>query len=205
MTIVLVGGGGHCRACLDVIAQAKLTVAGIVDSRPVAADMPDRLGDDTWLDSEAARAVRYLVTVGQVDVSPRRRQIFDALLKRGFECATLISPTAIVANEKALGAGSIVMHRAVVNRGALIGDNCIINTGAIIEHDARVDHHVHVSTGAIINGGVQIGEGCMIGSGAIILQDIRIAPNVLVGAGAVVTRDIDAAGTWRGIPARQST
>ena len=204
MTIVLMGGGGHCRACLEVIAGVGLQVTGILDSQPVAADMPGRLGDDSWLDSASARGLLYLVTVGQVDVAPRRRLLFENLVKRGLECATVMAANATISGRTSIGAGTIVMQRAVINRGAVVGRNCIINTSAIIEHDARIADHCHVSTGAIANGGVQIGEGCMIGSGAIILPGIKIAPNVVVGAGAVVTRDIEAAGSWWGIPARRA-
>lgn len=204
MTIVLMGGGGHCRACLDVIGAAGLPVAGILDSRPVPADMPVRLGDDSWLDGDAARGHVYLVTVGQVAVSPLRRQLFEALGKRGLASATVIAGSATVSAQALVGAGSIIMHRAVINRGAVVGRNCIVNTGAIVEHDAQIADHCHISTGAIVNGGAWIGEGCMIASGAIILPGIRIAPNVLVGAGAVVTRDIEAAGTWLGVPARRT-
>lgn len=202
MTLVLIGGGGHSRACLDVIAGAKLTVAGIVDAQPLAAGMLDRLGDETWLDGTPARSFQYLVTVGQVNVSPQRRLLYESLVKRGLARATVTSAHATVSEHVAIGDGSIVMHRTVINRGASVGRNCIINTGAIIEHDARIADHCHVSTGAIINGAASIGEGCMIGSGAIILNGVKIGANVLVGAGAVVTRDIEKAGTWLGVPAR---
>ncbi len=164
--------------------------------------MPGRLGDDSWLEGDAANGFNYLITVGQTAVSLQRRTIFERLLSRGLDFSTVISTFATVSEAAAIGKGSIAMHRTVINRGASVGRNCIINTGAIIEHDAYIADHCHVSTGAIINGGAQISEGCMIGSGAIILQGIKIAPNVMVGAGAVVTQDIQAAGTWVGVPAR---
>ena len=202
MTITMVGGGGHCRACLDVVAETGTTIHGIMDPKPVPADMGKWLGDSSWLDNAEARNTTYLITVGQVDISPVRRELFEKVQERGLPFATVISGHAVVSRHSQIGAGSIVMHRAVINRGASVGRNCIINTGAIIEHDAQVADHCHISTGAIVNGGVQIGEGCMIGSGAILLHGVKIAPNVLVGAGAVVTRNIETAGTWLGVPAR---
>jgi len=36
-----------------------------------------------------------------------------------------------------------------------------------------------------------------------VLQGVKIAANVAVGAGAVVTSNIDAPGTWVGVPARR--
>ena len=204
MKLAVLGGGGHCRSCIDVIRSAGLQIAGIVDPKPVSEifGLP-RLGSDDWLDSEEARGFSYLVTVGQIGVTPLRRNLFAALQARNLESATVFASSAIVSAQAGVGKGSIVMHRAVVNAGGAVGVNCIVNTGAIIEHDARIGDHCHISTGAIVNGDAEVGAGCMIGSGAVVLQGVKIAANVAVGAGAVVTRNVDAPGTWVGIPARR--
>jgi acetyltransferase-like isoleucine patch superfamily enzyme len=47
-----------------------------------------------------------------------------------------------------------------------------------------------------------IGNRVSIGSNATIMP-VRIADDVVIGAGAVVTRDITAAGTYAGNPARR--
>jgi acetyltransferase-like isoleucine patch superfamily enzyme len=47
-----------------------------------------------------------------------------------------------------------------------------------------------------------IGNRVAIGSNATILP-VRIVDNVVIGAGSVVTRDIMAAGTYAGNPARR--
>ena len=204
MNIVLLGGGGHCRSCIDAIRSTGRQIAGVVDpgSIPMLAGVP-RLGDDAWLDTVEARNFCYLVTVGQVTLSPVRRKLFALLRSKNLEIAAIAARTSIVSDEAILGAGTIVLHRAVVNAGAAIGENCIINTGAIVEHDARIGDHCHISTGAIVNGGAETGAGCVIGSGAVVLQGVRIAADVMIGAGAVVTRNIDATGTWVGVPARR--
>ncbi len=39
--IILIGGGGHCKACIDVIEQEnKYTIAGIID-------VPEKVGQTT--------------------------------------------------------------------------------------------------------------------------------------------------------------
>lgn len=204
MNLVLLGGGGHCTSCIEVIRTAGMVAAGVLvpEPAPQSCGVP-RLGDDSWLDTPDARAVRFLVTVGQVAVSPVRERLFAALRARGLALATVLAPSALVSTDAQVGAGSIVMLRAVVNAGAAVGENCIINTGAIVEHDAQIGDHCHLSTGAIVNGGCVIGAGSMIGSGAIVLQGVRIAAGTLVGAGAVVTANITEPGTWVGVPARK--
>lgn len=204
MNLVLVGGGGHCSSCIEVIRTAGISPSGILAPEPVPqlCGLP-RLGDDSWLDTEPARGMRFLVTVGQVSISTVRARLFAALRARGLDVATVVAPSANVSRQAEVGAGSIVMLRAVVNVGATVGENCIVNTGAIVEHDAAIGDHCHLSTGAIVNGGAVIGTGCMIGSGAIVLQGIQITAGTLVGAGAVVTANITEPGTWVGVPARK--
>lgn len=204
MTLVLVGGGGHCRSCIDVVRGAGFSIAGVIDPLPAPEILGlPRLGDDSWLDGADARSMDFLVTVGQVGLSPHRRRLFEALRIRKLPLASIVAIDAIVSPDTAVGDGCIVMHRAVINSGATLGVNAIINTGAIIEHDARLGDHCHISTGAIVNGDARIGDGCMIGSGAIILQGVHIAADVVIGAGAVVTRTIDTPGIWVGVPARR--
>lgn len=204
--VVLVGGGGHCRSCVEALVSAGISIAGVLapEGEGTFAGQ-SRLGGDEWLDTAHARQHSFLVAVGQIAVSSKRAALFETIRGRGLKPATVLASSAIVSTGARIGEGSIVLHGAVVNTAALVGENCIVNTGAIIEHDARIGDHCHVSTGAIVNGGAEVGMGCVIGSGAILLQGVRVAPGVLVGAGAVVTRDITKAGTWIGIPARMRT
>lgn len=204
MRLALLGGGGHCRSCIEVIRSAGLEIAGIL-TPDLDSGVPDcpRLGDDGWLDTPGATALHYLVAVGQVGVSPLRSRLFARLRERGLRLATVQAATAVVSGHASIGAGSIVMHQAVVNFGAVVGENCIVNTAAIVEHDAIVGEHCHIATRAVVNGGARIGAGTMIGSAAVVLQGVSIAPGVVVGAGAVVTRNIDTPGTWVGMPARR--
>jgi sugar O-acyltransferase (sialic acid O-acetyltransferase NeuD family) len=204
MRLVLIGAGGHCKSCIAAIRSIDLEPFGVLSPEPVSevCGLP-WLGDDSWLDSEEARDACFLITVGQIVVSPLRRQLFTALRARGLKAASIVAVSAEVATTARIGAGSIVLHRAVVNACATVDENCIINTGAIVEHDASIGAHCHISTGAIVNGGADVGAGCMIGSGAIIVQGVRIAAGTVVGAGAVVTANIEQPGTWVGVPARR--
>ncbi|WP_416305786.1 NeuD/PglB/VioB family sugar acetyltransferase [Neptunicella sp. SCSIO 80796] len=205
MQVVLLGGGGHCKACIDVIESEGAKIAGFL--APHASDnIGDycRLGDDSWLNNPDAALYSYLLAFGQTQISPARETLFIQLKDKQLKLHTSISPQALVSPKANVLSGSIIMHKAVVNAYAQIGENCIVNTSSVIEHDVILGSHTIISPGAILNGNVTIGGGSIVGSGAIVLPGINIAPNTIIGAGAVVTKDITSAGTWVGIPARRT-
>lgn len=204
--IALIGGGGHCKSCIDVIESTdKYEIVAILDH-------PD-LRDQSVLDYVISgsddeimllpKNTQCLVTVGQLSSAALRMRLFDLIIQSGLTPATIVSPGATVSKYAQTGAGTIIHHSAVVNADAIIGKNCIINTFALIEHDVRIGDHTHISTGARINGGVSVGEGCFIGSGAILIQGISIADHVIIGAGSVVTGSITEPGVYYGNPAKK--
>ncbi|MBN2703863.1 MAG: NeuD/PglB/VioB family sugar acetyltransferase [Pontiellaceae bacterium] len=187
--ILLIGAGGHCRACMDVIEQeGRFEIAGVID-RPDFGDTAvmgyPLLGtDDDLLDLR--KHYRYaLVTVGQIKTPEVRMRLFNALQSLGFEMPVIFSPRAYISDHAEVEAGTIVMHDALVNAGAWVGENCIINSKALIEHDAKIGPHCHISTGAIINGGVNIGTGTFFGSNAVSVHGVSIPEGSFVPAGSL--------------------
>ena len=146
--LLLIGGGGHCRSCIDVIeAEGKFKIFGIIkqiggNSEPVLGYQI--LGDDNDLSELVKGCSTALITVGQIKNADLRARLFQQLQGIGFELATIISPRAYVSKNATLGAGTIVM-RALINTGAKIGNNCILNTKSLVEHDAIVEDHCHIS------------------------------------------------------------
>lgn len=204
-SLILVGGGGHCRSVIDLVrAAGTYHIEGILDreenvGRIVAGC--EIIGTDAMIGELARKGCSFLVTAGLVGRSSLRMNLFEAVRAVGGAVATVISPMAYVASDAELGAGCTVGHGAVVNSGARVGENCIVNTGAIIEHDATIGSHCHVATGAIVNGGCHVGASGMIGSRAVLLQGVRVGSECVVGAGAVVLRDVPGGRTVVGVPA----
>lgn len=186
--IILLGAGGHCRSCIDVIeAEGRFSVAGIVD-RVDGGDTSSVLGypiigTDEDLPNLRKQFSCALVTVGHVGSADVRRRLFDSLQELGFELPSIVSPHAYVSSHAQVGAGSIIMHHALVSAGAVVGENCIINSKALIEHDAQIGVDCHISTGAIINGGVNVGAGTFFGSNAVSVQDISVPAESFIKAG----------------------
>lgn len=205
--LILIGGGGHCKSCIDVIeTEGCFNIAGIIDSedklhqkvlsyKVIASDkdLPNLVGSYEY----------FLITIGSIKDPSKRIEEFEYLKKLGPKFPVIISPLAHVARSACVGEGTIVMHRALVNSAASIGKNCIINTSALIEHDTKTGDHCHISTGSIINGTCNIGNRIFIGSNSVVANNVDICDDVVIGAGSVVTKSISEAGLYVGNPARR--
>ncbi len=190
--LLLLGGGGHCRSCIEVIeSTGQWRIIGIVDPNLPPGSMLygyPVLGGDDHLAQWRDRASYALVTVGQIHTAQVRQRLFAWLTENGFSAATVISSRAYVSPRARIGAGTIVLHDALINAGSIVGENCIVNTKALIEHDCRVGAHCHIATGARVNGTVRIGAGSFIGSGAIVVNDVVLPENSFIRAGELVRR-----------------
>jgi len=197
--LILVGGGGHCLSCIDVIESAgHFAIAGYV--RGSQDNSNELLGYPTLgTDADLARLVgthgSALVTVGQIKTAETRARLYEQLVMLGAKLPVVLSPWAQISRHSTLGDGTIAMHGVVVNANVRVGRNCIINSQALIEHGTQVGDHCHISTGARINGDVVVGNGCFIGSGAVIKHGISIGDHALIEAGQVVLADVPS-GTW---------
>jgi len=191
--ILLIGAGGHATACIDVIERhGVFTVAGLVGlveevGRRVL-DYPV-VGTDADLLTLHADCQHALVGMGHIKSCRPRRGAFEMLQRIGFDLPVIVSPLAYVSKHAALGAGTIVMHDAVVNAGAVVGRNCIINTQSLIEHDAVIADHCHIATAAVINGGARVGVGTFVGSNSTVRELDSIGADCVIGMGQRVLAD----------------
>ena len=193
MGLLLIGGGGHCKAAIDVIEEAGMSIAGVLDRRDTALRQVlgyPVMGSDDDLHELLARHGDALVTIGQIKSPARRIRAFEAALAAGARLPSVVSPRAHVSRHSTVGEGTLVMHGAVINAAALVGRNVILNSLALVEHDARVGDHCHISTGARVNGDVSIGERCFIGSGTVLKNGVRIGNGSVVGAGCFIHEDV---------------
>jgi sugar O-acyltransferase (sialic acid O-acetyltransferase NeuD family) len=193
-SLLLLGGGGHCHSCIDVIETGNMfKIAGIVLKNPVDYKTINGypvLGSDKNLHDLIRATSHALIAVGQIKSPEVRINLFNLLKSHNAILPVIRSPAAQCSRYSMVGEGTIIMHGCIINSGASIGANCIINSQALVEHDVLINDHCHISTGARVNGGVRIGKGSFIGSGAILKENIKIGESVVIGAGQVVLNNI---------------
>ncbi|OBT09103.1 hypothetical protein A9267_08815 [Shewanella sp. UCD-FRSSP16_17] len=185
--LVLIGGGGHCRACIDVIEQEdKYSIIGILDSRENRETKIldyDFIGDDSDIPRLVTENCYFLITVGQIYSAEVRVHLYNLIKNHNGHLATVISPRAYVAKSATVGAGTIIMHDALINSNAQVGENCIVNTKALVEHDCSIESHCHISTSAVLNGSCTVGEKTFFGSNAVSPQGVLINQESFIKAG----------------------
>ncbi|NQX81169.1 MAG: acetyltransferase [Flavobacteriaceae bacterium] len=205
--IVLIGAGGHCKSCIDVIEQTdKYNIVGIVDKEELKGNFI--LGYEIkWTDDDleelSTKYNDFVITIGQIETSKIRKRIFEELKNLKVNIPSIISPLAYVSKHSTIGEGTMIFHGAIVNAGVTIGNNCIINTKSLIEHDSVIGSDCHISTNTVVNGGVDIGNNVFVGSGSVTKEAITIVSNVIVGGASFIRKSIQKEGVYSGNPTKK--
>lgn len=194
----------------------KLVIIGASGHGKVIADIAEKNGykEIVFLDdNESIRECAGFPVIGKLSEADRidgdkivaigNAKIREKIQEQLQDLIMLLHPSAIISRRVKIGIGSVVMAGAVINSDVIIGNGCIINTGASVDHDCRIGNYSHVSVGAHIAGTVEIGDRTWIGAGATVSNNVNICEDCMIGAGAVVIKDIDRAGTYVGVPARE--
>ncbi|WP_342388774.1 NeuD/PglB/VioB family sugar acetyltransferase [Salinicoccus bachuensis] len=199
--VILIGNGGHSRVIQEMINKNNAyELIGILDQsvesfykeESVIYDNTDNL---SYYKQEAS----FVLAIGD---NKTRKKIMKENNLEPENFATIIDPSAIVATDVSIGAGTVVMPGAVINTGTIIGNHTIINTRAVVEHDNVIEDFVHISPNATLTGTVRVRNFSHIGAGAIVIPNKTIYENVSVGAGAVVVEDAEKNTVIVGVPAK---
>jgi len=120
----------------------------------------------------------------------------------GFHAATLVDPSAVVAESAHIGDGSYIGAFTVVAPSAVIGRHVLVNTSVGIGHHSKLGDFAQVCPGARINGGCVVGERAFIGSNASLHPGISIGEGASVGANSFAIRSVKPHFSVMGVPAR---
>ena len=189
--LVVVGGGGHAKTCLDIMAnQDSYRVVGIVSiSEDDNSTKLPWLGDDAAIPELAKSIKNFFIAIGQITTPGPREKVGQLLERLNLHAPSFISQSSIVSPSAVIGEGTIILPNSFVGADVKIGKHSIVGSGAIIEHDTIVEAYCHIATGAIVNGECNIGSGSFVGAGAVLRNQINVVSHSFVRMGAIVTRD----------------
>lgn len=200
--VVIVGSGGHARACLDAWDPSpELAPAGYLGPEPGDVLGLEYLGSDDALPRLAASG--FDLAFVALGTNRLRAEVTARCRAAGFTLVTVIAPSAQVGRTAHVGPGTIVLHGAVLGAQARVGNGSIINTSASVDHDCVLGDFVHIAPGVHLAGSVVVGDNAMVGIGASVVPGVRIGARAVVGAGAVVLHDVQEGQTVVGTPAQE--
>ena len=105
--LYLIGGGGHCKSCIDVIElEGKFTIKGIFDKKEnIGKNVLGYpiVGSDEDIAKYISSQSYFLITVGQIKSPDIRIAIFENLKKQKANMAIVISPRAYVSKHAQIG------------------------------------------------------------------------------------------------------
>lgn len=148
---ILLGNGGHARVIKDLIERINGTVAHVFNS-------------DNEYDADISPGLPLVIAVGNNEI---RRNIVK---KIKHAMPSLLHPSAQLAADISLGAGTVVLANTVIQAGAIIGAHCMINANVVIDHEARLGDFVNVYPHAYIGGAATISDHTIIAPGTIIAR-----------------------------------
>tara|TARA_Y100001970_G_scaffold250206_1_gene321694 strand:+ start:14187 stop:14789 length:603 start_codon:yes stop_codon:yes gene_type:complete len=190
--LVLIGGGGHARSCIDVIESSEeYRIKAIVDSKADKKNYPYEVYENEIAVDELLKISKNVhIAIGQIDSSKTRTELFELYKINGFNFPIIRSYSSHQSKYSKIGEGTVLMHHTLVNHGAFVGLNCIINNKVLVEHDCSIGDHCHIATGAILNGAVRVGDGSFIGSNAVVTPGVVIGKRCFIGSGVRVSEDL---------------
>jgi sugar O-acyltransferase (sialic acid O-acetyltransferase NeuD family) len=202
--IVVIGAGGFGREVAAwVVAAARAgapwELAGFVDDRLDAlGHHPGRILGTT-AEYEPRSDDRLVCAIG---VPAVRRRVYELFTARGGRFATVIHPTALVADRAVLGEGVVVCPYAIISVDSRVEDGAAVYYHSSVDHDAVVGRWSQISAHCDVTGAAVLEDEVFLGSHASVLPGVRVGRGAVVGAGAIVTTDVPAGETVVGVPAR---
>ncbi|EHQ91830.1 acetyltransferase [Desulfosporosinus youngiae] len=203
--LIIVGAGGHGREVLEWVRDINednptWNVLGFID------DNLNQLADKKCSYKIIGRIADWKIEKNQCFAlgiaSPVIKEKVTKLLRdRGAEFASVIHPTARIAESATYGLGFVAYPNSGIGPDAYVGDFVTLLSSKI-GHDAWVGDYTTISSHCGVNGDVRLGKRVFLGSHAAIVPKKRIGDDVYVGLGSVVINDVESNMKVFGNPAR---
>lgn len=153
-SIILVGGGGHCKAVIDIIESLDLfNIKGIIDKKEnVGKKILDHpiIGCDDDIPDFIDKYTSFIISMGHPNLVERRILLYNTISKLGGSFPVIVSPFSFISKYANIESGTIIMHNVSVIAGSSIGKNCIIGSNSCLNHDSIVKDHSIIKSGSSI-------------------------------------------------------
>ncbi len=208
--IAILGGVGSGTIVAQAIADlakagSAITCAGYLNDRVQTGDFLGNLPVigpfDAWRDLPAE--VMLIPAIHKVGDMKNRIARIEALGIPEERFASVIHPSACIADDTSIAGGTYVGPHAVIMPGARVGRRTSLRAGCYISHDVELEDWCFVGPNTVVSGRSRLDTAAYLGPGVNVREETFIGRYATVGLGSVVIRDIPAKKTVAGNPARE--
>ena len=144
----------------------------------------------------------FINTILRIDGQKERITMFEELGLTDDRLATFVHPTAYLAPNVVLGAGSVIMPQVCISSGTVLGKNCLVMVAATIGHNNDIGDFTHIAAQACVGSYLKVGKGVHFGLNCTVRENLTIGNYSTIGMGAVLTKNVDDNDIWVGNPAK---
>jgi len=131
-----------------------------------------------------------------------RREIYERVKGKGYECVSYISSRATVLTE-AIGENCLVLENNVIQPRVEIGDNVMLWSGNHVGHHSRIASHNFLSSHVVVSGHCVIDPHCYFGVNSTLRDALHVAEGTFLAMASALTVNSEPWGVYRGNPARR--
>lgn len=204
MVLGIYGYGGHGLEVEELariinLKENRWEKIIFIDDAPEKTDDEKIFSFETIKSKYSAGDIEFMVGIGEPVI---RAKVFDKVKKESYNFATLIHPSATVAEDAVIEEGSMVAHNAFISVKVHLYSNVVIQPCASVHHECEVGKNSVVGTSASLGGMSSLGHNSFIGLNACVKQGIKIGNSSVAGMGAVVIKDVPDRAMVVGNPAK---
>ena len=169
-----------------------------IDDTPCKIDDEKIFSFETIIDKYLTSEIEFMVGVGEPII---REKIFTKIKEKGYRLATLIHPSAFIAENAEIKEGTMISANAFISVKVHLYENVLIQPMVAIHHECKVGKHSVIGTSASMGGNSSIGDNSFMGLNSSLKQGVTVGNGSVVGMGAVVIKKVADKTTVAGNPA----
>ena len=206
--LIILGAGGYAQEILWIVEDINAhsptwEFLGYID--PKSASRKGKTLYDghvlgSWDDAPRESEIHFACGIG----APEGRKVeCQEAERRGYQAASLIHPSVILAKHVDVGAGTVIGAGCILAPYAVLGRHCSLNLGVTIGHNSVTGDYCVLSPGVQLLGSAVLGEGVFIGANATVYQGRKVGAGSVLAANSFLLTNLEPGASAVGVPAKR--
>ncbi len=145
----------------------------------------------------------FFAPMSERRMNKQRAEVFQSVKGMGYSMISYVSSKATVFPGAVIGENCFILEDNTLQPFTPIGDNVVMWSGNHIGHHGIVKDHVFFTSQVTLSGHCTVEPYCFFGVNSTIRDGVTLGEGTLVAMAACITKDTDAWGVYKGIPAKK--